>query len=177
MTENNPKFIGLGNSEQIERGRDNGIYDITTTSEDRYINPESFDSRIYEELSEIDLEDRKYSILDIGSSSGEPLEELTRKLENETEGEFESYGVDVNQQMLEEIDDAKPVKAMGQFLPFKQNSFDIIISANIHLEPEDTERIIQEINRVLDPDGFSILSQGYNREDDYRGLHQGRIRS
>lgn len=92
--EDDPSFIVL-DKEEFDRKMENGVYPYTMTSSDRYTNPASFDYRIYSELSHI-LEDRsgEYTLLDIASSSGEPLRETANRLEEETGTELRPVALD-----------------------------------------------------------------------------------
>lgn len=170
-----PSIISLDqNSDDRENNR---IYECRITRSDRYTNPDSIDNIIYENLSEINWEEKTYRILDVGSSSGEALQTLVTRLEEETEAEFQAYALDVNRDVIESAveEDLRPVMAKSQNLPFKDDSFDIVISANLHLSPDDIEATVEEIDRVMNStNGKTVLSQGYE-EQDYEGLHQNKI--
>ena len=170
MMSEDPKFISV--DPDMEEKRTNGIYDSQITREDRYTNPESDDHIIYHELSDLDWENRTYRILDVGSSTGEALETLVERLEEETPANFQAYALDIDRNVLEASDESiESVRARSQNLPFEEDSFDIVISANLYLRPEDIETTVQEIDRVLRPsDGNTVLGQGYS-DQGYRGLH------
>lgn len=161
----------------LEEKRDNGVYDVQITREDRYTNSDSYDSILYERLSELEWEDRTYRILDIGSSTGEALDKLLERLEEETPAEFQACALDVDGKVLEEAQESsEPVRAKAQNLPFVEDSFDIVVSANLHLRPGDIDETIEEIDRVLkSPGGRAVLSQGYEQQG-YQGLHKDSIR-
>lgn len=169
-----PSIVSLNqNSDDREN---NGIYECHVTRSDRYTNPDSIDNIIYENLSKTNWEEKTYRILDVGSSSGEALKTLVKRLEEETEAEFQAYALDVDREVIESAseEDLRPVMAKSQNLPFKEDSFDIVISANLHLSPDDIEATVEEIDRVMiTANSKSVLSQGY--EEDYEGLHQNRI--
>lgn len=164
------KFISV--DPEMEEKRDKGFYDSQITKKDRYTSPKSDDFLIYDRLSGLEWESGTYRILDVGSSSGEALENLVERLEEETPAEFEAYAVDIDRDVLEASDESiESVRARSQNLPFEEDSFDIVISANLYLRPEDIETTVQEIDRVLRPsDGNTVLGQGYS-DQGYRGLH------
>ncbi|MFB6115499.1 MAG: class I SAM-dependent methyltransferase [Candidatus Nanohalobium sp.] len=180
MAEEN-QFIVTGDRKEFERKRqEEGVYDATVTTPDRYINPEAYGSVIYRELSEnIDWSDESYRLLDLGSSSGEAVSKLAERLEAETEAEFEAYALDVDREMMErcfEYSESRPVSGKAQQLPFRDRSIDILVSNQLNLIPEDIERVVEEANRVLRPDGAAVLAEGYELpEADYTGLHRGNI--
>ncbi|MFB6208685.1 MAG: hypothetical protein ABEJ56_00935 [Candidatus Nanohaloarchaea archaeon] len=72
--------------EEFRKSMENGIYPHMTTSRDQYVNPESVDHLIYTGLRDL-LENKsgEFTVLDIGSSSGEPLDEVAKKLQEEIE--------------------------------------------------------------------------------------------
>lgn len=170
-----PNFILIDQDaqEQVE----NGVYDCQTTREDRYTNPDSNDYIIYENLSDPEWREKTYRILDIGSSSGEALNSLVNQLEDETDANFEAYALDINWGELENAQEnnLNTIRAKSQSLPFKEDSFDIVISANLYLGSKDIDVTVEEIDRVLKPSrGKAVLSQGYE-EQGYVGLHIGSI--
>lgn len=156
----------------MEEKRENGFYDIQATRKDRYTSNESKDHIIYDSLSNLEWEDRTYRILDVGSSTGEALDHLVERLEEETLGEFQPYVLDINQEVLGNAQrPMEAVRAKAQNLPFEDDSFDLVISANLYLMPEDIESAVQEIDRVIDSsNGKAVLGQGYS-DQGYRGLH------
>lgn len=168
------RFISV--DPDMEEKRNKGIYDSQITREDRYTNPESDDHIIYHELSDLDWENRTYRILDVGSSTGEALETLVERLEDETSANFQAYALDIDRDVLEAAhEDMEAVRAAAQNLPFEDDSVDIVISANLYLRPEDIESTVHEIDRVMSSsDGKVVLSQGY-RDQGYEGLHFGEV--
>ncbi|QGA79968.1 class I SAM-dependent methyltransferase [Candidatus Nanohalobium constans] len=174
MAQENPSFISL--EPNIDERLDDGFYPIQTTSERRYTDEESVDYLVYESLSRI-LSDRsgEYNILDIGSSSGEALDNLTKKLSQETNCRFNELALDPSNEMSRkcyEDQDQSSFRAMGQKLPFETNSIDLVVSSQLHLNSDDIDRVVEEINRVLDPSGYAVLSSGYNSRTNYQGIHR-----
>jgi SAM-dependent methyltransferase len=154
-----------------------GIYADTLTTPDRYVNEKSVDSMIYDCLSDVLEDGGSYRILDIGSSSGEALETLVERLEEEKECYFETLALDVNAKMVKRCNQNSidhGILAAGQCIPLTSDSVDIIISNQLHLNSEDLEEVVEEANRVLDSEGYAVLSTGYEKLD-YRGIHKGRI--
>ena len=64
------------------------------------------------------------------------------------------------------------VKADICDLPFEDNSFDIIFCNHVLEHIEDDKKAMQELYRVLKPDGFGIfqIPQDYSREKTYEDL-------
>ena len=121
-------------------------------------------------------EGESYRILDVGSSSGEALDTLVDRLEVEKECSFEALALDVDDEMVGKCYEANSenvVRAAGQNIPLKSGSVDIVISSQLHLNSEDIEEVVEEVNRVLDSEGYAVLSSGYGGNPDYRGMHQG----
>ncbi|MFQ3307972.1 MAG: ubiquinone/menaquinone biosynthesis C-methylase UbiE [Candidatus Nanohaloarchaea archaeon] len=168
--------------EEINAMMEKGIYPYTTTTERRYIDPESIDYRIYSELKDVlNEKNGEYTLIDIGSSSAEPLEAIAERLEEETGVELNPMAVDVNRDMLERCyqnDRAEPIQSTAQNLPLQSNSVDLLVSNQLNLREEFIEESIDEFNRILDTEGYAVLSTGYAQGDNnYKGLHQGSITS
>lgn len=161
----------------IDEKREKGVYDIQTTIEGRYTSPESNDYIVYRELSDIEWSEETYRILDVGSSTGIALSDLVERLEKETPAEFQAYALDVDPESLKKSRerDITPILAKSQNLPFEDNAFDVIVSANLLLLQEDIDATIEEIDRVMDTsEGKVVLGQGYENQN-YQGLHHGNI--
>lgn len=95
-------------------------------------------------------------ILDIGSGPGTYTELLAK------EG-FQAQGVDYSQEMVEvakkRTNNAIPFSVADIYhLPFKDNSFDIVICFAVFQTVEDCDRALAEIFRVLKPRGVIIIT-------------------
>lgn len=159
-----------------------GFYPYTSTSDRRYVDPESVDHRIYSELKDI-LEEEKgeYTLVDVGSSSAEPLEKMVEQLEEETDAELTPFAVDINRDMLDRCyqnEHAEAVQGMAQQLPIQDNYVDLLVSSQLNLREKFIDRAVDEFNRVLSSDGYAVLSTGYSQErNEYKGVHKGKITS
>jgi len=169
-----PKFISI--DPDMEEKRDRGVYDSQITRGDRYTSPDSSDRVIYSRLSDLEWENRTYRRLGVGSSTGEALETLVERLEKETPADFEACALDIDRDVLETTQrEMDTVRAKAQQMPFDDDSFDIVISANLYLNREDIEATVREIDRVMSSsDGKAVLSQGYS-DQSYGGLHEESI--
>lgn len=168
--------------EEFSNMMEKGIYPYTTTSARRYVDPKSVDHRIYSELKEIlSGESGDYTLVDAGSSSAEPLEEMVKKLEEETEAELNPVAVDINGDMLDRCrqeERADAVQGAAQYLPIQDNYVDLLVSSQLNLREKFIDRAVDEFNRVLSTDGYAVLSTGYSQEkNDYKGVHKGEITS
>lgn len=166
----------------FEESMERGVYPHTTTSEDRYTNPASFDHSIYTGVSNILQEDPgEYVILDIASSTGEALKSMIDQLEDEYSSELRPVSLDVNRSVLQECysqRNAEPVQGAAQQLPFTDDSIDIVVSSQLNLYDRFVEQAVEEINRVMSPEGHAVLTTGYVLdENDYRGLHSEEVTS
>lgn len=169
--------------EEFNSMMEQGIYPYTTTTDRRYVDPESVDHRIYSELKDIleDEDQEEYTLVDVASSSGEPLKAMVEQLEEETGVELNSVAADVNREMLGMCYDesrAEAVQGAAQYLPLHDDSVDFLVSSQLNLRPEFIDEAVDEFNRVLSSDGYAVLSTGYSQdENDYKGVHQGEITS
>lgn len=169
--------------EEFNSMMEQGIYPYTTTTDRRYVDPKSVDHRIYSELKDILEEEdgEKYTLVDVASSSAEPLEAMVEQLEEETGVELNPVAVDVNREMLEmcyEEGRAEAVQGAAQYLPLQDDSVDLLVSSQLNLRPEFIDEAVDEFNRVMSSDGYAVLSTGYAQEErDYKGVHRGEVSS
>jgi len=102
-------------------------------------------------------------ILDTGCGSGFTLIQLAKKFPFS-----ECYGIDLSDTLLETANDWKQkekiasrvtfINADVQDIPFPENYFSVVININmLHLIP-DPVRMLNEIERVLQPEGFFFIS-------------------
>ena len=182
MVENSGNSHIVLEPDSFEEKMEEGIYPYTTTSADRYTNPASFDHSIYTGVSEILQEDPgEYTVLDIASSTGEALDEMIKHLKDETSSELRSVALDVNRGVLQKCysqENAETVQAAAQQLPLADDSIDIVVSSQLNLHDRFVEQAVEEINRVMAPEGYAVLSTGYVlEENDYRGRHSEEVTS
>ncbi len=93
-----------------------------------------------------------YLILDIGCGTGEQLKKI--KTEN-------VIGLDISYKMAKIAHDKskKPVVVgNGEYLPFKNKSFNCVISFFGALNHLEINRVMKEINRILKPNGKVIFT-------------------
>ncbi len=96
------------------------------------------------------------NLLDVGCGTGRMVKYFNDK-------GFKSFGCDIYDDALKAARRINKknsiVKASATKLPFKKDSFDIIISISVieHLTPHEAEKFIKEARRVLKPEGFIFL--------------------
>jgi len=92
--------------------------------------------------------------LEVGSGMGH----LTGQLEDT----FETFGCDINHWAVKQskavVDTSLLQTASAQELPYKDNSFNVIIIKHIVEHLPDPQKAIKEIARVLEPGGTLILA-------------------
>ena len=93
-------------------------------------------------------------LLEIGSGMGH----LVGQLENS----FETYGMDINHWAVKQsrsvIKTTQLQTASAQELPFRDDSFNVVIIKHIVEHLPDPQKAIQEIGRVIEPGGTLILA-------------------
>lgn len=119
----------------------------------------------YYQLSE------KSSVLDVGCAKGFMLHDFKELIPNMT-----IAGIDISEYALKNsIDTVKPFLQLGNArdLPFKDNSFDLVISINtIHNLPlEECKQAIKEIERVSRKNSF-ITVDAWRTEEEHKRLLQ-----
>ena len=95
------------------------------------------------------------SILDFGAGKGDITVELAKKLELNKENVF---AID---DKLENKDQLTILNLENGKIPLEDNSIDLIISLEVlhHINSQDRYKILQEISRVLSPNGFFIIKE------------------
>jgi len=114
----------------------------------------------YQQVLKVIPKDKSLKILDIGCGDGV----LSWKLFNQTKSKI--TGVDTDEHSLKfarkEIQKrnarANFIKANAHKLPFKNNSFDVIIATEIIEHLEKPQIMLREIKRVLKPKGQVIIT-------------------
>ncbi|MGI6423144.1 MAG: methyltransferase domain-containing protein [Candidatus Dojkabacteria bacterium] len=103
--------------------------------------------------SKIPSKYRKGKILDIGCGTV-PYFLLNTKFK-------EKYGIDYSLQKDKKYKDISLKKeSINSGLPFQSNYFDIVTMLAVfeHIEPDDLQKLLSEIHRVLKKDGLLILT-------------------
>lgn len=152
----NDENYDINSEEDIERGRENGVWADTTTQPNRYDDLlEGLHGRVdYDEGEQID-------VLDIGCSRGVAAEYFANELEDEYGVDVNVVGLDANQQAVDEasgrLDDA--YLGMAQDLDFDDDDFDIVTSKTLlsRISGEDQTEALQEIDRVVDSEGYAAV--------------------
>lgn len=105
----------------------------------------------------IDYKEKNFNILDVGCGAGISTNEIAQKFPNS-----KIVGIDINEYS---IDVARTYFPSIQFdvgsvlnLPYDNNSFDIVVSYAMLEHIPDVKRALFELNRVLNKDGFLIIS-------------------
>jgi SAM-dependent methyltransferase len=100
---------------------------------------------------------RRSVILDFGCGSGRYVQELR-------DHGYQAFGCDINMKSEENVDTDSMVKneivrsidLKNYILPFKDNTFDLVISDQVFEHVKNYSETISEISRVLKPDGFCL---------------------
>jgi len=92
-------------------------------------------------------------ILDVGSREGYLLKTI-RKFNVSCQ----CYGIEKNKNVLKEIETCDIRLADAKQMPFEPEFFDVVFVLDVLEHIEEIEKTINEIRRVLKPEGFVILS-------------------
>ena len=112
---------------------------------------------IRETVKRLDLQDSD-RLLDIGCGTASLFQAITSKYPS-----VELLGVDLSPAMLKVActklgDQAVFLAAQAQSLPFRSNSFDIVVSCNAFHYWRRPEECLSEASRVLKPNGIIVIT-------------------
>lgn len=95
------------------------------------------------------------NVLDVGCADGSFLAFLKGKFH------IQAKGIDISEKAIEKAKkkglDAR-IADVEEGLPFKNNSFDLVISSEVIEHVYDTDYFLKELNRVLKPNGTLVLT-------------------
>lgn len=110
--------------------------------------------------NELHLINKKSQILDLGCGPGRYLEPLIKN-------GFDVYGYDFSENMIKIArkcinDDSRIKQGDVTELPYRDSSFDLVYSFKVLPHINNIDRALEEIYRVLKPNGVAVL-EFYNR--------------
>lgn len=105
-------------------------------------------------LRKTKLLNKKQKILEIGSGKGSMVNYLRKK-------GYNIIGTEISKEFIKEskeIYGKLSIKQMsGDNLKFKDNSFDVVLSFDVFEHIPDSDKHLQEVKRVLKPEGYYLL--------------------
>ncbi|MBN1289472.1 MAG: methyltransferase domain-containing protein [Actinobacteria bacterium] len=114
-----------------------------------------------------DLKDRW--VLDLGCGRGELVREAALRGANVIGIDYADAAIELARELLREIDPGvrskiELLKADAGCIPFSSGSFDVVFMVDVyeHLTPGEIEIVLEQIKRVLKPEGFLIIHTGPN---------------
>ena len=116
----------------------------------------SISKLIKKELQETKLIDP--NILEVGCGEGHVLEEISSKIKTKN-----LFGLDPLENWLEKAKaklgtKARLIKGFAEDLPFDNNSMDIVICSEVLEHVIDPQIVLNQLKRVIKPDGLIIVS-------------------
>jgi ubiquinone/menaquinone biosynthesis methyltransferase len=104
------------------------------------------------------------SVLDLGSGTGAAFDQLLN---------YETTAIDPDKKMLELNTFENKVLGTAENLPFEDNSFDNVFCSFVWRNVSDTNKALEEVNRVLRPGGkFILLDMTRPKNSFLRMLHK-----
>lgn len=104
-------------------------------------------------------------ILDLGCGTGDLLLSLSKMAKYVVGAEMTEANITSCRQNVSSIQNILLCHSMAEHLPFKTSTFDKIILADVIEHVLDERQTLNEINRVLRPQGFLILTTPNKRVD------------
>jgi SAM-dependent methyltransferase len=107
------------------------------------------------------------SVLDVGSSTGEAFSRLLEDLERSLDSSLEGYSLEPRGVVYRGRDQGfheNPVQGIvgteDHSIPFKEGSFDIVISNNLFPYIDDQREALEDVRYVLDDGGYAAVHVG-----------------
>src|SRR3989338_8677 len=95
-------------------------------------------------------------ILDVGCADGKEIVKMVKNIKNP-----QIWGVDVENQAVQAAKKLGIRAILGDIekgLPFRSNSFDIVVANQIIEHVHNVDFFIKEIRRIIKPDGYLVIS-------------------
>lgn len=142
--------------QDIERGRDEGVWTDTTTQPNRYEDfIQGLEGRAdYQKGEEIE-------ILDVGCSKGVAAEYFAESLEEEYGVNVNVVGLDIEEGAVRSASErlSEAYQGEAQDMKFEDDRFDIVTSKTLlsRIPGTDQTEALQEIDRVVDSEGYAAV--------------------
>ncbi len=166
--------------QKVSKQNNNTAFNDTIAIADYEANPQYFyrnfwEGRTYEHLSEVHALDkwlkriiRTYNVayryrfvLDLGGGFGRLLPILGQYARNVVLGDYSlkeiKSGADIYNQVIKQGVEPSFVGLNAYYLPFRQNSFDIVVSFRLLHHITHVDKLLQEVFRVIYPGGYMVL--------------------
>lgn len=127
-------------------------------SDDSYLKKTSFAKAFHEVILNLDDVD-DLTVMDLGCGD-KPYKHLFQK--------NQYVGVDIRQNKRNNVD----IIYDGRNLPISDKTFDIILCTQVVYQVEDEEKILNELIRVLKPNGYLILSLPFMWFDSHSNMER-----
>jgi SAM-dependent methyltransferase len=104
-------------------------------------------------------------VLDLGCGRGEVLLACARAGAEVAGLDYAAAAVAISQETLADVDGAEVVQGDVTKLPWPDGHFDAVLNGDVieHVVPDDADRMLREIHRVLKPGGRLVLHTAPNR--------------
>ncbi len=102
---------------------------------------------------------RNITVLDIGTGTGFVLKIISKYIKKKDK----IMGCDISTEMIKNINDFTCFVCDAQNIPLENNSIDIITMNSVLHHVPDHLQLINEINRILKPEGLVLLSHEPNK--------------
>jgi ubiquinone/menaquinone biosynthesis C-methylase UbiE len=98
----------------------------------------------------------KAEVLDLCCGAGQATQELVKHFSNVTGLDASPIAI---KRAKQNVPQAEYVEAFAEKMPFSDRSFDLVITSTAmhEMEPEQLQQIIQEVHRILTPEGQFII--------------------
>jgi ubiquinone/menaquinone biosynthesis C-methylase UbiE len=98
----------------------------------------------------------KAKVLDLCCGAGQATQELVKHFSNVTGLDASPIAI---KRAKQNVPQAEYVEAFAEKMPFSDRSFDLVITSTAmhEMEPEQLQQIIQEVHRILTPEGQFII--------------------
>jgi SAM-dependent methyltransferase len=117
------------------------------------------------------------SVLELGAGTGLNLAHYPEGVERLVLAEPEPHMASRLERRVEHVGRrAEVVRAAAELLPFEDDAFDTVVSTLVLCTVEDPRRSLEEISRVLRPDGMLLFLEHIRSDDPRLARWQDRLR-
>ena len=141
---------------RIDKRQTRSIYDELHSSYEKLYGEEQKEKHNLV-LEEIRIK-RSHTVLDVGCGNGTLAHRLSRKSRLVVAIDLSSNMTRVAKRLCRQDSRCEVILGDAEHLPFRKNSFHILLAITVILDPPSARRTIHEVRRILSGKGIAVLT-------------------